>query len=212
MGLFEFYKKEEVIDMLAYTILSLLSLLKQKLYCNIKNVVYMKDDEDIPDIYPKIKIEYNVISDANQLQKYSNDKKFRKDIAKFKYFLNHGCKMYLTLYHNDIVGYYLTCKLNDFKPYLYHIHSLFKGDNKYAIFFCHTFDEYRRNEIYSYILTQICNDTLKKDETVFISTDTKNITSQRGIEKAGFRKLGRLRYKRIKSLVLSEHFNESCME
>lgn len=184
--------------MFIYTIFSWLSLLKRKVYCNVENVVYMKNDEDIPDIHPKIKIEYKIISNTKELVKHSYDKKIKKDIVKFKHFLKHGCKMYLVLCNGDIAGYYHVSKLSDFKAYLYNDCFLFKGGDKYYIFFCHTFDEYRGNGIYSYMLTQICKDTIKKAGNVFISTDMKNIASQKGIEKAGFGKLGMLKYKRVK--------------
>ena len=159
--------------------------------------LYLKNDEDIPDIPLKIKIEYKIIPNTKELVKHSYDKKIKKDIVKFKHFLKHGCKMYLVLCNGDIAGYYHVSKLSDFKAYLYNDYFLFKGGDKYYIFFCHTFDEYRGHGIYSNILTQICKDTIKKAGKVFISTDMKNIASQKGIEKAGFGKLGMLKYKKI---------------
>jgi len=182
-------------------ILSFLSILKNKLYCNIEEIVYIKGDENIPYIRPGLQIEIKKISSSGEFEKYiSSEEKLAKNRTKFKYFLKHGCNMYLTLHENNITGYYFVCKISDFKPYPYNKLPLFQGDKSYYIFFCHTFSEYRGKNIYPYVLTQICRDVEKKSGVVFISTDVDNISSQKGIEKAGFEKLCILKYKDIASV------------
>jgi len=186
------------------TILSWLSLLKQRFYCNVENIIYKKDDRNIPDIHPKIKIECKVL-DSIGFENYSGRREMKKNIVKFRYLLNCGCKMYLALHDEDIAGYYLVCNLDRYKPYLYNFEPLFAGRNKHYIFNCHTFEKYRRNRIYSYILTWICRDTIQKNETVLISTDKTNIPSQKGIEKAGFKKLGTLSYMQLGILKIRQN-------
>ena len=158
---------------------------------------------DIPVIHPRIAIKYMIISNKNKLEILSNNINFRKNLIKFKYFIDKGCIIYLAIHNNnDIVGYYIISRLCEYKPYLYLNNPLFEGDNKYYIFFCHTFYEFENNGIYSYILTQICNDVIRDTDTeVFISSDAENIASQKGIEKAGFKRVGILNHCEIKNII-----------
>jgi hypothetical protein len=192
--------------MVIYTIFSWLSLLKQKLYCNVEKIIYTKEDKNIPIIHPKIEIEYKIISNIDELKKHYKNKNIKKKIVKFKKFLNNSCKMYLVLHKNHLIGYYYICKLSDFKPYLYLNYSLFEGNNKYYIFFCHTFDEYQGNGIYTYILSQMCKSTLSNYGKVYISTNASNIASQKGIETVDFKKLGILKYKKIGGVTFVSKF------
>lgn len=176
-------------------IFSVLSLLKNKLYCNTEEIVYIKDDENTLHISPTIQTSIKQISNSIELKKYaSNEERIAKNVIKFKYFLNQGCRMYVTSHKNNITGYYFVCKILDFKPYPYNKLPLFQGDKSHYIFFCHTFSEYRGNNIYPYVLTQIYEDVRKNSGLAFISTGVNNISSQRGIEKAGFRRLCTLKY------------------
>jgi len=179
-------------------ILSLLSLLKNKLYSNVEEIVYTKDDKNIPYISPKIQTELKVICSLGEFEKYASiEEKLAKNRTKFKYFLKHKCRMYIALHKNNVIGYYFVCKISDFKPYPYNKLPLFQGDKSYYIFFCHTFSEYRGRNIYPYVLTQICKDIVKNSGVAFISADVDNISSQKGIEKAGFRKLCTLKYRNM---------------
>ena len=181
-----------------YDILSFLSILKNKLYCNTEKIVYIKDDENIPYIRPGLRIEIKKISSSGEFEKYiSIEEKLAKNRTKFKYFLKYGCNIYLSLHKNKITGYYFMCKISDFKPYPYNKLSLFQGEKSHYIFFCHTFSEYRGKNIYPYVLTQICKDVEKNSGVAFISTDIDNIPSQKGIEKAGFRRLCTLKYRNM---------------
>lgn len=184
-------------------------MLKQKIYCNVEVIVYEKTSKIVvEDIHPKITIKYIVISDVIQLDKFSKDKFIKKEIIKFKYFLNHKCQIYLAIHNNNIAGHYIVCKSSDFKPYLYLNNYLFNGDNNYYIFFCNTFDGYKRKGIYSYILTQICKDILKNEDRIFISSDLKNISSQKAIEKVGFTRLGILNYVNLFPFVFINDFQK----
>lgn len=188
--------------MVIRTVFSRLSLFKQRIYCNIENAVYIKNERDIPDTHPRIELEYKIISNINELSVYLYDIQINKNKEKFIYFLKHGCKMYLTLNQGVVTGFFWVSKLSNFKPYIYNNNILFDCDNVYYIFFCHTFKKYRRKGIYSYILTQICRNTLTKPGRVMISADIGNIASQKGIEKAGFIRIGiikcnQIRYKNL---------------
>ena len=163
--------------------------------------MYIKDDENIPYIRPGLQIVIKKISSSGEFEKYASiEEKLAKNRTKFKYFLKYRCNMYVTLHKNNITGYYFVCKILDFKPYPYNKLPLFQGEKSHYIFFCHTFSEYRGKNIYPYVLTQICKDVEKNSGVVLISTDVNNISSQKGIEKAGFRRLCILKYKNIANI------------
>ena len=207
MGLFQFDKEEDVLEMFTK-----LSLFKQKIYCNIDNVVYMKSIRNIPEIQPKIQIDYKIISCVHDLLEHKSEKVIAKNLKKFRYFLLNGCKIYIALHNKTIVGHYLLCKLSNYKPYLYLSNPLFEAgfkNNNYCIYFCHTLDEYQKKGIYSYMLTQICGDILNEGGNVFISTSRKNIASHKGIEKAGFKQVYFLKYKEIKYITTKCNLIES---
>jgi len=177
---------------------SFLSLLKNKLYSDTEEIVYIKDDENIPHISPKTQTKIKKVSSPREFEKYAKiEERLTKNRIKFRYFLKHKSRMYLTLHKNKITGYYFMCKISDFKPYPYNKLSLFQGEKSHYIFFCHTFSEYRGKNIYPYVLTQICKDVEKNSGVAFISTDVDNIPSQKGIEKAGFRRLCTLKYRNV---------------
>lgn len=190
------------------TILSWLSLLKQRFYCNVENIIYKKDDMNIPDIHPKIKIECKVL-DSSGFEIYSGRREMKKNIVKFRYLLNKGCKIYIALHDEEIVGYVFLCNLSRFKPYLYNINPLFAGFNNYYIFNVHIFEEYRRNWIGSCMIKRICKDTIKKNETILASVDIINIPSQKMFEKLGFKKLGTLSYIQFGILKLRQKLRDN---
>ncbi len=55
------------------------------------------------------------------------------------------------------------------------------------IHYCETAPEARGKNIYPDVLSRIINDFKDKYKNIYISTNIKNLTSRRGIEKAGFR-------------------------
>ncbi len=202
MVLFKIYEAGD------FTIISRLSLLKQKMYCNEKIIVYSKIDKNIVEICPSIPLEYMVISNSEQLNKFSEDEGVKKNAIKLKYFIENKCTLYLAIHNNNAAGHYIVCKLSDFKPYLYLNNYLFNLDNNYYIFFCNTFDKYKRKGIFSYILTQICKDILKNENRIFISSDIRNISSQKAIEKVGFTRLGILNYVNLFPFVFINDFQK----
>jgi hypothetical protein len=192
------------------TIFYRVSILKQKFFCIDKKIIYIKANKEIPIIFPKIEIRYIILSDETELERLSVNKYFKKQIVKIKNFLKNGCKIYIAVDNNNIIGYYIISKILDYKPHLYLNNSLFEGDNKYFIFFCNTLFEYQRKNIYSYMLTQICKDFIKNHEEVFISTEAENIAAQKGIIKAGFEKLGVLKHFEIKYMIYKSELIKSC--
>lgn len=180
------------------SIFSRISLIKQKLFYWKNEIVYINAKKDSPVIYPKMEINYLILPDEGDIEKFCIN---IKDLVKFKYYLNKGCKIYLAMHNKKIVGHYIISKISEYKPYLNINNPLFKGDNEYYIFYCRTFDEYQKSGIFSYMLTQICKNYIKTNEKIFISTDILNIASQKGIEKAGFKKLGVLEHNEIKHII-----------
>jgi len=184
-----------------FDLFNLLSIIKQKLYCNVHNVIYVIDDPKmIAPVVPKIDIRYVKVQTISELNRYKHDENSRKEFVKFKYFLKHGVRIYLAKHNKNIVGYYLLADLDKFKPYLYNNHPIFQSSKRrYYIFHCRTFEQYRGNRIYPYMLTVMCGDVFSenKNSIIFISTSADNIASQKGIEKTGFKKIGALKYTQI---------------
>ena len=65
--------------------------------------------------------------------------------------------------------------------------------NEAYIHYCETAPEARGNNIYPSVLSKIASDIKDKYPTIFISTNIKNIASRRGIEKAGFHEIERIK-------------------
>lgn len=192
------------------SILAKVSLYKQKLFCTDRSIIYIISDRDeVPHNFPRIPLDYKLISNSFELIKYSQNPEIKEHIHKFQYFLNHSSSLFLAFTEDDIAGYYWVTDLSKFKPYLFTRSQLFSDDTpKYFIFFCKTFESYRNLGIYSYMLTQICRDPRFHDGKIMISTDLTNFASQRGIEKAGFRKLSTLRYFNIGGVRLIDNFKK----
>ncbi|MBZ4647034.1 MAG: hypothetical protein JG777_2523 [Clostridia bacterium] len=179
--------------MFFYKILLYGSVIKNKLYCNCNKIIYFKNNCVTPTVLPKINVRYKVISDTHELEVYSNKSEILKKNIKLNYYLEKGCKLYLAMYEDYIVGYYLICKLNEFRPYLYNYHYIFDGNCAYYIFYCHTLFKYRGKGIYPYMLSKICEEHCNDNVIFYISASLNNLSSQKGIEKAGFFKKGILK-------------------
>jgi RimJ/RimL family protein N-acetyltransferase len=189
------------------SLIDILSIVKQKVYCNVNNVVYsITDPVQINLVTPKIETHHIKIRDIDKLWKYAQiTDELKKEYTKFKYLIEHGVIIYLARYKSNIMGYYLVTDLDIFRPYLYNNHPLFESPKRrYYIFHCHTFERYRGNSVYPYMLTVISRDifNINKNSVIYVSTSVNNIPSQRGIKKAGFKKLGNLKYYQIGPIVL----------
>ncbi len=173
--------------------LVILSSFKQKIYCNTENFVYCKSTKGCLPVSSSLDIKLNIIYEKSQIYSYASDENIKPDIEKLGYFLDHSCIIYIPLHKNRAVGRYIVCNLAKFKPYLYLNHSIFRKCSHY-IFFCRTFNSYMQKNVYKMILNKISQDILKDNEQIFISCDTRNVPSQKGIVGAGFKKIGVLRY------------------
>ncbi len=178
-----------------YNLLSRISLFKQKKICTVNLFVYILEQKSkLPPLFPKIPIRYIRITNPDKLLEFSTDQKIKNEIFKFNYLLNNGAEVYLALASNDIAGFYWVTNLSKFKVYLFNNHSIFAGNDNYFIFYCRTFPKYRNKRIFSYILTEICQNILNYQARIFITTSPNNYASQKGIEKAGFKNIGLLKY------------------
>lgn len=189
--------------MVLFTVLSRASCIKQSIFCNSSIIMYkISDIRETSKISPRVPVQFNIITTEDELTKYEGYSEIRKYLWKFKYFIDKGCQLYLAFVAGNLAGYYLVADLKKYKPYLYNNHLLFQADSSYFIFYCRTFEKFRRNGIYTYMLTNMCRNLLPKPGSVFISTDLDNVFSQNGIEKTGFKKIGSLKYIQLFQFVL----------
>jgi len=164
------------------------------------------DNDKIPPVSPKVPIIYQIISNDEDLKKYIGFPEIKKNFWKFEDFLNGGSRLYLAFVAENLAGYYIVTNLNKYKPYLCNHHPLFSHGINHFIFYCRTFEKYRNNRIYSFMLTQICKESISDGESVLISTDLDNKFSQKGIENAGFEKIGTLKHIQLFNIVFFSKF------
>jgi RimJ/RimL family protein N-acetyltransferase len=176
-----------------------ISLLKQKAYCNIDNIVYSKNDTKFPNINSNFDIIIDKLREENELVRYNFDENLKNDQEKIRYFLKQKCKIYIALHKNQVAGRYVLTNISNFKPYKYLNEEIFSKCT-YYIFFCKTYYPYEGNNIFKRLLIEICQDTKKNSEKIFISCSAKNIASQRAILGAGFQEIGVLKYNSVFNL------------
>lgn len=191
------------------TTLSWLSLLKHRIYCNGKKYVFCMSRGNLagmPDLRPRIECGCEVVRDLAGLERHTTRPEIKKEAIKFKYYLRQGCQLYLMFYQNAVVAYAVVARLNRFYPYPFANHAVFKGGADYLVFYGQTFPEYRGLGINSYILTQICKNNIKDGERIFVTSDWGNLVSHKTIKKAGFKKLGILKYIKVGFITLQADF------
>lgn len=189
------------------TLLSRASCIKQNTFCNSDIVIYkMCNNESIPVVSSKVTVQFKVILSKGDLNKFTRFPEIRSHFWKFNDLLNKGSQLYLAFVADDLAGHYLVTDLTKHKPYLFNYHPIFGVGPGYFIYYCRTFEKYRNNAVYSYALTHICKNLVSHGESVLISADSDNVFSQKGIEKAGFKKIGSLRYIQLFQFVLHSKF------
>jgi hypothetical protein len=78
-----------------------------------------------------------------------------------------------------------------------------------AIGECSTINEYKGKSIYPFVINYIAKEVLKTNEEVFIIVNTDNISSIRGIKKAGFKLYYRVQAKRFLWFYYNVKLNDS---
>lgn len=180
---------------IVYFFIDWISIIKHKIYCNMKGFIYVKfkSDENIPEMIPKLDVRIDVLRNENDLKKYEKNEEIQNTKEKFRYLLKNGCIAYFAVYGKEIAHYYWICDLTIFHPDLFLDQPLFQGKNNYYGFDAHTFSKYRRNGLFEYITIHIFRDFAPKGK-IFGLIDEENIASQRSNEKAGMKKIGTLRH------------------
>jgi RimJ/RimL family protein N-acetyltransferase len=167
-----------------------LSRIKRFLWTSVYNYVYLRRADSLGKSAPSApEFGFLRIRDEDQLS-------HNRDEFKLRYLITMGCSVYLAKWNGTIAGRYVLCNLSRFRPYSYNEHELFQENDSYYVFFCRTYESFRGNGIFPQILELICEDVWRENPcgVIYSSADVGNRPSQRGIEKAGFRLAGRLRY------------------
>lgn len=176
-----------------------ISLIKQRVYCNINNIIYCKTNQYFPEISSNLDIAIDKIYHETQIARYTSDKNIKNDLERIIYFLKNSCNIYVVLHEGEVAGRYALAEIDNFKPYRYLNHPIFNGCTHY-IFFCRTYPQYQNNNVFKHVLVEMCRDTLRNNEHIYISCGFGNIASQRAIIGAGFQKIGELDYTSLLNL------------
>lgn len=73
----------------------------------------------------------------------------------------------------------------------------FLGEEDYEIGPCYTYPEYRGKGIYPAVLQEICSHVGSQSTTFYMIVNEDNLSSIKGIEKAGFRRCGTIKVTRL---------------
>jgi RimJ/RimL family protein N-acetyltransferase len=188
------------------TLRNWISIIKQKTYCNTKGFIYVKSDEFVPEIIPKLDVQIEVIKNEEDLKKYLDDVEIQKAKEKLQYLLKKGSIGYYAIYNKEIVSFCWVCDLNTYRHDLFLDMPLFQGEKNYYVFNGRTRNNYRRNGIFDYIYTHILRDVARNHGKTIGFIDEKNIPSQKSAIKLGFKKIGTLRHFQIFQFVLLSKF------
>lgn len=166
--------------------------IKNKLSANnngvFKNLLYELDSTNLSQVNPKIEIDWIWINDTNFMKVLA----FREESVSraFKKILKTGQeKGIFAIYQNQAVAH-CWARIGKNTVNNTKMHDLISIQNKDAyIHFCHTDCNYRGNNIYPFLLYVLSKYLfeVEKVNTIFIDTSIDNISSQKGIEKVGFR-------------------------
>lgn len=86
------------------------------------------------------------------------------------------------------------------------------GPNDIEIKYCYTFPEFRGKGIYPGVLKAIREYFYGTDiQFIYMCTDTRNHSSIRGIEKAGFNRIKEIHFKRILTIQISKRYIPNCL-
>lgn len=158
------------------------------------------------------KIEPGIECEIKEIRYFDELKKYKKNIspinfAKFSIFLKHGCVGYFAVKGDDLLSTswiadskkytpqpHLKCVLEDYNNEMYqHI---------FYSFFSHTYEKYRRKNLFSYILFYIMDKNQNENTCIIGDVDITNIGSQKGVEKVGFKFEYILNYLRLFGITL----------
>lgn len=181
-------------------VIDLASLYKKRIYCR-ENLYIYRFSGELSDINSELNISYLVCNHRD------NDTNRNE---KINFYLDNGCTIYTTMNNGSFVGRCVVCELKKYRPNLYNKCSIFDNNHVYYIFHCMTAKEYRGNNAFPLLLNKISTDI--KDANPYaetmITSNVKNIASQKGLKKAKFDKIGRLAYLEIFGYVLTCKFTE----
>lgn len=149
-----------------------------KVYCFNRNL-------PLKQINPKIEVEIKKIKTVDELEKYRKNMHSTYFI-KFNTFLEHGCVGFFATKGEELLSLCWLTNLKKYCPSPYSKYLTANLDGVSYIFFCYTPIEYRGNRLCPYLLYNILDKEIKED-IVYIDAAVSNISSQKCIERVGFK-------------------------
>lgn len=166
----------------------------KKIYIYFKSRIYINETEILFDNFKNmvqkspakiVQTNYNNLVDILTFQ----DSKYLKI---FRNFLDNGDKGYFAYLNGKCVHR----SWIQFGEKEVEVHRFLKRKIKKDeafIHYCETAPEARGKNIYPAVLSRIVNDFKGKYKNIYISTNINNLASRRGIEKAGFKEIEKIR-------------------
>jgi len=168
--------------------MSLISLLKRILLIRKQKIFIIQNKKELKKVSPKIKVHITEIN-FNNLE-YLKDFRGEEYINKFKKFLIENQIGIYAWNNNKVIGHAwaFICKEKRCKVNRY----IYIKEGEALIHFCNVKEEYRGKNIYPFMLTNLSNFLFTSDRLnkILIDTEKDNISSIKGIEKAGFTFIG----------------------
>lgn len=178
-----------------------------------KNYLYELRKNEAIKVQPKLPIYEEFITQNNceRVIEMVNSESYKKG---FRGMLDQGQIGLFAIYNNRAVGYswaYIGNICNKIKKNKKRLNDLVKlRDDEALIHFCSTAEEYRGRGVYSFLLFRLSDILFLKYniKKIYIDTDIKNISSQKGIERTGFRKIYLVKRLKILSFSIFRNFKK----
>ena len=176
-----------------------------------KNYLYKLNRDEAREVQSKLPVCQEPITQDNykRVIEVINLESYKES---FKKMLDQGQIGIFAIYNNRAVGYnwaYIGRVYNKISKKRADDLIKLKND-KALIHFCRTAEDYKGNKIYPFLLSKLSKILFSKYniKNIYIDTDIENIPSQKGIEKAGFRKIYLVKRLKLLGFFISWNFRK----
>jgi len=193
MKLNNLFKKVQYSVAVVYVIIA--HILKQIYFKRNMKVYVFNSNSHIKHICPKITCEIKKIKHVNDIKKYRKNISSRNFI-RFSILLGHDCKGYFATKDDELLSLCWIANLKKYCPFPHNKYLLEASNDALSIPYAHTFEKYRGNRIFPYILSYIVTEN-SEDVPIYACINISNVPSQKAFERAGFKFAYILKYLKL---------------